>query len=401
MVDMAVTEPVLLLRYADVGAAIYASLRVVGQPQSTLTWVVDHHALAGGDELLTAALPDPAPGEQLSEAIERALSTGAFASPAAEQRLAELLGQQLLCPAAWQLVDEYSASCGATLFITPTARLARVPWTLLATPSGERLIERIDVLMAAPPSIANSPRRPACWEALGGRAPLVVLDPRVPGQRPDSALGSVLGRPDAGGSLARHFTELMGRREVLPEADAAVELFRRTDADRGWLAAHLARRPSRLLFVGHASAAEGDAGQAALHLAEAHPLSAADLMAARLSMPPRVALLACSSGGDYRFDEATGLVAAFLLGGAVLVTATLWSLPTTNGYRRFCGRLDDSADPMAEAVIAVDTAHQADDAGRALSVWQREQLSRWCAGDLNASPLYWAALATFTVDGAR
>lgn len=400
MVDLAVSEPVLVLRYADVGAAIYASLRVVGAPRSTLAWVVQQDAVAAVGELLTAALPDPAPAELLPTAIERALSTGSFATPAAEQRLAELLGEQLVSPAAWELIASHAGSSGAALFVTPTARLARVPWTVLAMPGGRRLIEMIDVLMAAPPTIANSPRTPTRWQALRGRAPLLVLDPRVPGQRPDSAFGSVLGRPDPEGVLTRHFAALISRGAVLPETDSAVTLFRRADADRAWLATQLARRPSRLMYVGHATAAEGDAGQAALHLAEAHPLSAGELMTARLTMPPRVALLACASGGDYRFDEATGLVAAFLLGGAVLVTATLWSLPTTAGYRRFCGG-GESADPMAEAVIAVDTAHQAKDAGRALNAWQRGQLSRWCAGDLDASPLYWAALITFAVDGTR
>ena len=75
-------------------------------------------------------------------------------------------------------------------------------------------------------------------------------------------------------------------------------------------------------------------------------------------MPPRVALLACASGGDYQFDEATGLVAAMILGGAQLVTATLWSLPTTAAYRQFARRRCRATDPMAEAVIAVDRAHE-------------------------------------------
>jgi hypothetical protein len=120
----------------------------------------------------------------------------------------------------------------------------------------------------------------------------------------------------------------------------------------------------------------------------------------RVPMPPRVALLACASGGDYQFDEATGLVAAMILCGAQLVTATLWSLPTAAGYRQFA-RHEDDADPMAEVVIAVDCAHEADDASSALNRWQRQQMRRWSDGDLAASPVYWAALATFTVDGAR
>jgi hypothetical protein len=33
--------------------------------------------------------------------------------------------------------------------------------------------------------------------------------------------------------------------------------------------------------------------------------------------------------------------------------------------------------------------------------WQRDQVRAWRDGDTGASPLYWAALATFAVDGAR
>ncbi len=52
-------------------------------------------------------------------------------------------------------------------------------------------------------------------------------------------------------------------------------------------------------------------------------------MSAQMPSPTRVALLACASGGDYRFDEATGMVAAMCARRAELVTATLWSLPTS------------------------------------------------------------------------
>ena len=113
-------------------------------------------------------------------------------------------------------------------------------------------------------------------------------------------------------------------------------MFRRTDADRAWLAGLLAQAPSRLLYVGHATAADGDVGhadRAALHLADDRPLTASDLMSAKLPLPPRVALLACASGGDYQFDEATGLVAAMILvrcatgDGDAVVTAHRRRLP--------------------------------------------------------------------------
>ena len=59
---MAVTEAetaTLVLRYADVGVATYASLRVVGEPSKTVTWVVDETALGAALDELAGALPDP------------------------------------------------------------------------------------------------------------------------------------------------------------------------------------------------------------------------------------------------------------------------------------------------------------------------------------------------------
>ena len=56
---------------------------------------------------------------------------------------------------------------------------------------------------------------------------------------------------------------------------------------------------------------------------------------------------------------------------------------------------------MADAIAAVDAAHEESDAGSAVNRWQRSQMRRWRDGDVAASPLYWAALVTFAVDGAR
>ncbi|ETW22664.1 CHAT domain-containing protein [Mycobacterium gastri] len=445
----------LVLRYADVGIATYASLRIVGQPSKTVAWVVEEPILLAALDELSDALPEPHGSESRRDAIERALATGPFATPDAELTLAYILGVLLIGAPGWQLLTECVSSPRPVLFVAPSARLARVPWGLLAVPKsgpskeelvrarqeaitasgraaaripwqladitahtdGYRLMELVDVLLAVPQNIVNAPRAPAGWDARHDGPPVLVLDPRVPGQRPDSALGSVLGRPSEHTALARHFAELMQRRAVLPAVEAAVELFRRGDADRWWLAGLLARNPSRLVYVGHASAADSDLGRAdraALHLAcraeiagdadavgEHRPLTASDLMALRLPIPPRVALLACASGGDYRFDEATGLVAAMILGGAQLVTATLWSLPTTAAYRQFATAGDDLVDPMADVVAAVDRAHETVDAGCAVNRWQRDQMRRWRDGDVTASPLYWAALVTFAVDGAR
>ncbi len=311
---MAVSAPqrqTLVLRFADVGVATYASLRVVGQPSRTVTWAVEEPALVAALEKLAQALPDPHGSETQRDAVQRAIATGPFASPSAESEIARDLGFELLAAPAWQLLADCVVSPRAALFVSPSARLARVPWAALAMPGddGFRLIELVDVLMAAPPNIVNASRTPLDWNSRKSGPPLLLLDPRVPGQRPDSALGSVLGRPSPETPLALHFSDLMQRRPVLPGVSTAVELFRRTDAGRAWLAGLLAQSPSRLLYVGHATAADGDVGhadRAALHLADDRPLTASDLMSAKLPFPPRIALLACASGGDYQFDEATG-----------------------------------------------------------------------------------------------
>ncbi|WP_186446871.1 CHAT domain-containing protein [Mycolicibacterium porcinum] len=393
----------LVLRFADVGIATYVSLRVVGDPERSVTWVIEEPHMQAVEAVLNPALPDPIGTETSADAIERALTTGAFATAAAELDLARLLGSHLIGIDGWQLLADCVAVVRPVLFVTPSPRLGRVPWGQLAMPGPDtfRLMELVDVLMAVPPNIVHAPRSPARWQDRLGGPPMLVLDPRIPGQRPDSALGSVLGRPSPQTPLSEHFGDLVAG-PVLPKVDEAVELFRRTDTDRRWLADACAQDPSRLFYVGHASAADGAAGhadRAAVHLAEDRPLTAGELIAAQLPMPPRVALLACASGGDYRFDEAAGLVAAMILGGAQLVTATLWSLPTTAGFRQFGGA--PSADPMADTIVGVDMAHRDDDAGLAVNRWQRATMRRWRDGDTTASPLYWAAMATFTVDGAR
>lgn len=440
-------RPTLVLRYADVGIATYASLRIVGQPDRTVTWVVEETILLAALEELAAAVPDPRDGETAVEALQRALSGGAFTTVDAELTLAYRLGVLLISAAGWDLLQQCVSDPRAVLFVAPSARLGRVPWGLLALPArrpevtamlaarqaaitpdgpqpatipwptgtidalteGFRLLEFVDVLMAVPVNIARTRR---VTEARPHAHPLLILDPRVPGQRPDSALGSVLGRPAPDTVLARHYADLMARRDVAPRVSAVTELFRRSDTDRHWLADALAARPGRLVYVGHASTGDG-AERAALHLAcrasvagysdpigDHRPLSAADLMSADLPFPTRVALLACASGGDYRFDEATGIVAAIVLGGAELVTATLWSLPTSAGYGRFaeCAPVD----PMGAVIAAVDTAHQADtdaEAAFAVNRWQRAQLRRWRDGDAAAAPVYWAALVNFAVFG--
>ncbi|EUA03470.1 hypothetical protein I547_2985 [Mycobacterium kansasii 824] len=124
----------LVLRYADVGIATYASLRIVGQPSKTVAWVVEEPILLAALDELTDALPEPRGSESRRDAIERALATGPFATPDAELTLAYILGVLLIGAPGWQLLTECVSSPRPVLFVAPSARLARVPWGLLAVP---------------------------------------------------------------------------------------------------------------------------------------------------------------------------------------------------------------------------------------------------------------------------
>lgn len=433
----------LVLKFADVGVATYASLRVIGDRSRTVTWVVEEPFLVAAQAMIGAALPIPTGGETTSEALSRALTTGQFSDPDIELRASCQLGLLLLSQEAWALLESCIAEPRPVLHITPTARLATIPFAMMALPTafptaeemvaakqgavstsgevearlpweanelddftdGYRLMELADVVLSPPVSIVAAASHTPPRRGRHRTPPILVLDPKVPGQRPDSPLGSVLGRPTPESAVATHF--------------GSVDVFRRTDTDRVWLSDALQRGPSRMMFVGHASAAPGEVGyaeRAAIHLScdgsvsgraevvgSHRPFTAADLMAepARWPMPPRVALVACDSGADYRFDEAHGMVAAMVLAGAELVTATLWSLPTTAGYRRFTGAdtVSDGFDPMAELIIAVDTAHESADAALTLARWQRAQMRRWRSGDRRAHPIYWGSLVTFVSSG--
>lgn len=127
-----IDRPTLILRFADVGIATYASLRVVGQPERTVTWVVEETILLAALEEIATALPDPRGAEAAVDALQRALTGGAFTTADAELTLAYRLGVLLISAAGWDLVSECVNDPRAVLFVAPSARLGRVPWGLLA-----------------------------------------------------------------------------------------------------------------------------------------------------------------------------------------------------------------------------------------------------------------------------
>ena len=248
MVDLAISDPdrlTLVLRFADVGIATYASLRVIGEPSRTVTWVVEEPLLLAALQELDDALPEPRASEGRHDAIERALARGPFAAPHTELTVAYILGVLLIASPGWQLLTECTTSPRALLFISPSARLARVPWGLLALPKsgptaeelvrhradaittggraaaripwqladisehtdGYRLMELADILMAVPQNIVHSPRTPPGWDSQARRPS--SADPRpsgagaAPGRRTRVGARQAVGAIASGTALRR------------------------------------------------------------------------------------------------------------------------------------------------------------------------------------------------------
>ncbi|MFD4558490.1 CHAT domain-containing protein [Streptomyces sp. NPDC058469] len=383
---------------------------------------------------LTDALPGAGDG---AEGMRRAFDSGALAEHGSERRLARTLAEALWPEQLTAQIRQVAERAGRPLVrIQPSPRVAQVPWELLAVDDGTdvRLIDLADVVTTAPASLrSRGPAAPTTQATDTGTntrtdtGPVVlVLDPRVPGFRADSPLGSVLGPPGSDPELLSLVRTRLDAGAVVPSIAAPAEAFRRTDLDRDWLSGVLRKGARRLMYVGHVSGAPVGGGQSedgTLHLCcdagatglaeplRTHrPLSAKDLLLGSLPLradgepgariwpaPPRVALIGCESGGDLRFAESFGLATAMLYNGAELVTATRWVLPTSFAFHRLA-QLAESVRPLSEAIIAVDTAHEHEDPVLSLGGWQREQLDRWRAdGRIEHSPLLWAAMTSIVV----
>lgn len=428
--------PTVLVRMADAGD-LYLTWRWTDDSAPAGVGVVPEDQVEAAMSRFAAALP--APG--VSGGLENALITGELATVESESALAQYLSSVFLpYDLAVSLHELYVRGVRPHIRIQPSPRTAQLPWELIAPDPDVRLVEIADVSVLAPPGIVHAPARAArTWTDTSGLPVVAVLDPRVPGFRADSALGSVLGRMDSATPLAGLVAAHAADRRLVPAVADPVEAFRRTDLDRAWLSRALHAGAARLLYVGHVTAAAPESGRsesATLHLSctaasagcapayrDHRPLSARDLLLGTHAIaadsradtvgdggagaaavprtgpeiwpiPSRVALIACESGGDLRFAEPLGLVAAMLTGGAELVTAGRWPLPTDLAFRRFSG-IPDTAHPFQEAVCAIDSAHETADPVVALNAWQRTHLAAWRAtGAIEHSPLIWAAFAT-------
>ncbi|MFI7001221.1 CHAT domain-containing protein [Nocardia sp. NPDC050175] len=413
-------QPTVVVRMADAGD-VYMSWRWVGDSAPRGAAMLPGEPVVEAVRRLSDALPHPAePGR-----LERAMTTGAFAELDTEYLVAQALSRALLPHMlAAQLYELYQRGIRPHIRLQPSPRVAQVPWEIIAPGPEVRLIDIADVSLLAPASIVHAPGRTArTWSATHGAPVVAVLDPRIPGFRADSILGSVLGRMPANAPLTQRIAEYAAQDRLRPAVLDPTEAFRRTDIDRTWLSTALRDGASRLIYVGHVTAAAPESGQsedAELHLActadtlgfaiptRTHrPLSAKDFLLGTHTLAPepadgqdlwpipsRVALIACESGGDLRFTEALGLTAAMINGGAELVTASRWPLPTDLAFHRIAGAPPD-AHPLHQAICAIDAAHEQPDPVAALATWQRERLHAWrTERTVEHSPLLWSAFAT-------
>ncbi|MGW2048977.1 hypothetical protein ACWCPF_27890 [Streptomyces sp. NPDC001858] len=424
--DELTARPVVQIRLADAGD-LFMTWTWAGGAQGFGTG----HGPAAEVDRAVGELAEALPGSGEGTAgMRRAFESGALAEHRTERRLARTLAEALWPEGLTAQLRQVAERAGRPLVrIQPSPRVAQVPWELLAVDDADtRLIDLADVVTTAPTSLRrqNTVRRAPEGPARDTGPVVLVLDPRVPGFRADSPLGSVLGPPGSDPELLSLVRSRLDAGAVEPSLDDPVEAFRRTDLDRDWLSGVLRKGARRLLYVGHVGGAPVEGGQSedgTLHLscgpdtvglAEAvrthRPLSAKDLLLGTLPLradgepgariwpaPPRVALIGCESGGDLRFAESFGLATAMIHNGAELVTATRWVLPTSFAFHRLAG-LDDSVRPLSEAIVAVDTAHEDPDPVHRLGRWQRERLDRWRTdGRIEHSPLLWAAMTCVVV----
>lgn len=415
-----VSTPTAIVRMADAGA-VYISWRWADDVLSGGVGVVPEADVVEAIRELTAALPNPS----APDSLERTLTLGALGRYDAEAELAQLLSRTFLPYAlAAQLHDLMANGVRPHVRIQPSPRTAQVPWELIAPDPDVRLVEIADVSLLPPVSVTQAPGRQTRDWASTKHLPIVaVLDPKVPGFRADSILGSVLGRPDSAMPVAVRMATHAEAGRLRPAVTDPIAAFRRSDVDRDWLGEVLRAGAGRLLYIGHVTAALPESGQselAELHLActdsttgfaqatRSHrPLSARDLLLGTYTidanpvagqelwpMPSRVALIACESGGDGRFSEALGLVSALIRNGAELVTASRWSLPTDLAFTKLAGAAS-GARPLQEAICAIDAAHDDEDPVRSLGSWQRERLAVWRElRTPEVSPILWGAIAT-------
>ncbi|WP_433665102.1 CHAT domain-containing protein [Nocardia sp. CA-128927] len=431
------TEPIdVLVRAADAGDTYLAWrwLDDVGQPRfEVLTTAAIEPALTA----LADALVHRRAGERGTDAAHRALTEGAFADVDRERELARLLTDAVLPPGLRAGIRQrIAAGQRVRVRLTPSPRLAHVPWDLLCVDDDDRRLLEVAEVVLEPPATVHAERAilPEPWPDVRDRPPLVIVDPVLPMRAGSHGLGQVLDRAELDRFAERVDEYVTAGRMPVTDGDQVVHCA----MDRVELSAALRSPRSRLFYLGHVTSSPDEPGSAAIHLNDTvaewgmaaplrfpgrdgdrldrddhRPFAALDLLMgtssadretwrrygfdeARLGhelwpMPQRVAVIACEGGADYRSAETFGLVIAMVNAGAALVTTTRWTLPADRVFRSAIGGFE--AQPTTELALRVDRAHEGLDPIGELAEWQRGRLREWRSrGELADTPLVWAAL---------
>lgn len=375
---------------------------------------------------LAAALMAPQPGESELGAAARALTKGPFATRDAERDLSTYLARHVLPETFWNQLAAH-ADQPVLLRVTPSRRLAQVPWELLTLPDGTRLIEHATLVyeIASTVHYQRDPL-PTPWPDLVGHPTLATIDPAV------HALTKSF-QPTLDGDERNHLIAGLGATDHGMKLDrvALSQLLRGGPESRQV-------RPRIWLYFGHVSLRKDQPGSASLHMYDGtdrkhgsrpfagtaelidnvhRPLTALDLVLGTINqtvrqpdlryvdddtlpghaiwpMPPRVALIACESGGDHASSEAFGLVTAALGNGAEYVTATRWTMPTSAAFAQH-HPTHASPYPTSDLAITLHQALSTSDPILEIRDWQLRQLHAWQdTGDTTHTPLLFAGIAT-------
>ncbi|WP_433393853.1 CHAT domain-containing tetratricopeptide repeat protein [Micromonospora sp. KLBMP9576] len=369
-------------------------------------------ALAGIDSRIRQAVPtdaDPTStasviasriellGERVAllNSAARRSWTGAMVTPAENLALCRELGTILLPRELRERIRTADAE-HTSVVVAPGPGLATVPWELLVIDDEHdvRLVEHASVLGGISPGLLVNLAAPAAAWTGGGRA-LRVVDPTAAG------VGRIY--PDG---VPAQWRERTGDGDALLGADAAA----------GCSAAELAvtlrsQTWSRLVFVGHAAAADATMPTTAgLEFAPDVATGESRLTAgrwlrepSRWPAPRRVGFIACQSD-DSGYAEQVGLTLAALNAGARTVIATRWSLPS-DGSERLVSRGGQIGSATTGLALAVDAALDTIDPVRAVGAWQRDRLRCWRSAGSDTerrrhAPLVWSALVTYDIPDA-
>ena len=415
---------VLLIRAVDAGGT-YLSFRWLDDPAHPHVHVVTTPKLRRALARLDVALIG-GDGMDSEEPVRRALS-GPFSRYQSELAVNEGLSRVILPAAVTTALVEKARAGRVLVRITPSRSLARVPFELLAVDGETRLIELADVCFEPPAAVhLGRARAPGPWtDDLSRRPVLYVVDPLLPaGSGLRQVMVSSSGPRRSQPPGARLIRDRMANRSHTSASGVGAAY------DRWDLSEELRLEPSRLFYLGHVSSTVDQPGSASIHLTDdgkqwglaesvhgAHrPLAALDLLLGTARpdlgegasphvgdgipghrlwpMPPRVAVIACEGGVDYRSSETFGLVVAMFSAGAEIVTTTRWTLPSDVAFSDLAA-VDSDVCPTTELALTVDETHMAADPAAALSAWQRSKLEQWRASPSVAnSPLAWASVGT-------